>query len=327
MSTTDVDLMGAPLADDLYNPEFAVVLRGYDPEEVRTYVQNVATHIDGLQRQLRDAHEQVEAGRRQYIAAKEAAYKQLATHMADLLHAADMEAERLKREGHEEAGKATSEAERVSMQMRREAETEAERLRREGEEMLWRARSETERTLGGLTAKREEMLKELEATRGRLRGVMASLESTIDATRDETKRGAEAASVVTEQAQAEVASLAAPMAAEAPGAAASEPAPDEAFDMGAPEEQPAWEADSAVEADSPEEERGFVTGSANGMSQAGTDLDALGPAMTAGLEGPSEWEAPLMEPGRPEESGAPEETFDLVLPDLRIDEEGEIEEH
>jgi DivIVA domain-containing protein len=331
VSTTDVDLMGAPLADDLYNPEFAVVLRGYDPEEVRTYVQNVATHIDGLQRQLREAQEQVEAGRRQYMAAKEAAYKQLATHMADLLHAADMEAERLKREGHEEASKATSEAERVSMQMRREAEAEAERLRREGDEMLWRAKAETERTLGGLTAKREEMLKELEATRGRLRGVMASLESTIDSTRDETKRGAEAATVVTQAAHEEVASLAAPAAPAAVEAVEPPPfeqSPEATIDVADVEEPPPWSAEPAIDSGAPdeEEERGFASGSANGMSQSGVDLEGFrsGPPTSPG--GGTEWEAPLTERGRAEESIGAEETFDLVLPDLTIDEEGEIEE-
>src|SRR6478735_1082397 len=99
--------MGPPLADDLYNPEFAVVLRGYDPEEVRAYVQNVATHIEALQRQLRDARDQVEAG----------------------------------------ADRARSEAERVAHLTRREAESQADQMRREGEETLWRARAETERIL------------------------------------------------------------------------------------------------------------------------------------------------------------------------------------
>jgi DivIVA domain-containing protein len=314
------------MADDLYNPEFAVVLRGYDPEEVRTYVQNVATHIDGLQRQLREAHEQVEAGRRQYMAAKEAAYKQLATHMADLLHAADMEAERLKREGQEEASKATSEAERVSLQMRREAETEAERLRREGDEMLWRAKSETERTLGGLTAKREEMLKELEATRGRLRGVMASLESTIDSTRDETKRGAEAAAALTQQAHEEVAGLAAPSMVEAAEPAAFEHPPQSAIDLADVEESEPWAPAPVADPVVHEEERGFPSGSANGMSQAGMDIEGLRPTPPASLGEGAEWEAPLMERGSAEASMGSEETFDVVLPDLTIDEEGEIEE-
>jgi DivIVA domain-containing protein len=293
MSTTDVDLLGPPLADDLYNPEFAVVLRGYDPEEVRAYVQNVATHIDALQRQLRDARDQIEAGRRQYMAAKEAAYKQLATHMADLLHTADLEAERLRREGSDEADRVRSEAERIAAQTRRDADSQADLARREGEEMLWRARAETERILGGLALKREEMLKELEATRGRLRGVMASIESTILATQEDARRGQEAAMQLVDRAHTEVGAMEPPPHTAEPG---PEPSPlvpefphqeraelaqetisDIAYDEeGAPAEAPAWET-----------------------------LDA---------------------PSADERITSVEDGFDLVLPDIRIDEDGEVGE-
>ena len=58
--------------------------------------------------------------------------------------------------------------------------------------------AESDRILGGLSIKRDEILTELEATRGRLRGVMASLESTITVTREEAKRGSEAAVEVAE---------------------------------------------------------------------------------------------------------------------------------
>jgi hypothetical protein len=246
--------------------------------------------------------------------------------MADLLHAADMEAERLKREGQEEASHATSEAERVSLDMRREAESHAETLRREGEEMLWRAKSETERTLGGLTAKREEMLKELEATRGRLRSVMASLESTIDVTRDETRRGAEAAAAVSAQALVEATSLETPESVSEPlteleplAAAVMDDAEAEPQDPQAHDPAPSMEEEPAVE------ERGFSAGSANGMSAGLGDheYEATAPAH---LEGADDWDAPAVEPGTTEQLAGTEESFDLVLPDLRIDEEGEIED-
>jgi DivIVA domain-containing protein len=280
VSTTDIDVLGPPQADDLYNPEFAVVLRGYDPEEVRSYVQNVATHIETIQRQLHDAQDQIEAGRRQYMAAKEAAYKQLATQLADLLHTADMEAERLKREGAEEAARTTSEAERIAAQTRRDAQEHADALRGEGEELLWRARAESDRILGGLSIKRDEILTELEATRCRLRGVMASLESTITVTREEAKRGSEAAVEVADRAHEEVAALEPPRTvvleddAEAPmeeGVAVAQETDSEAAESFTP--NLAWEVPQTDRRD----------------------------AMLESIEG-----------------------FDLVLPDIRIDEEGEL---
>ena len=281
MSTANIGVLGPPQADDLYNPEFAVVLRGYDPEEVRAYVQNVATHIEALQRQLQDARDQIEAARRQYMAAKEAAYRQLGSQMAELLHTADLEAERLKREGAEEASRKVSEAERVAIQSRREAEEHADTLRREGEETLWRARAETERILGGLALKREETLKELEATRGRLRAVMASLESTITVTREEAKRGSEAATDVEDRAHTEAESLRIP-------------------------------DDFADEAPDADPERAAVAQEA--ISDVARGID---PAMF--------WEERGRTPSaeRDEMLGTVE-GFDLILPDIRIDEDGEV---
>jgi DivIVA domain-containing protein len=291
VSTADIDLMGPPLADDLYNPEFAVVLRGYDPEEVRSYVQNVATHIDALQRQLRDARDQIEAGRRQYMAAKEAAYKQLATHMADLLHTADLEAERLRREGSDEADRVKSEAERIASQTKRDADSHADQMRREGEETLWRARAETERILGGLSLKREEMLKELEATRGRLRGVMASIESTILATQEDARRGQEAAMQLVDRARNEVGMM-------EPPPHTSEPGPDPVPTV--PE--------------FPHQERAELA------QEAITDIAAQEEAL------PPVWEALEAPVVADDRITSVEDGFDLVLPDIRIDEDGEVGE-
>ncbi len=288
MSTADVELLGPPQADDLYNPEFAVVLRGYDPEEVRAYVQNVATHIEALQRQLTDARDQVEAGRRQYMAAKEAAYKQLATQMAELLHTADTEAERLKREGAEEAGRKTAEAERIAFQLRREAEDHAETLRRDGEETLWRARAEAERILGGLAVKRDELLKELEATRGRLRGVLGSLESTITSTRDDAKRGSEAPAELVEHARSEVATM-------------EPPRTDQAVvdERGAPAIE---DGDVAI------------------VAEATADAPEASPASLI-------WdraEESKRDRAKQDDLLGSVEGFDLVLPDVRIDEDGDV---
>jgi DivIVA domain-containing protein len=288
VSTADIDLLGPPLADDLYNPEFAVVLRGYDPEEVRAYVQNVATHIDALQRQLRDARDQIEAGRRQYMAAKEAAYKQLATHMADLLHTADLEAERLRREGSDEAEQVKSEAERIAAQTRRDADSQADQARREGEETLWRARAETERILGGLALKREEMLKELEATRGRLRGVMASIESTILATQEDARRGQEAAVQLVDRAHTEVGKMDPPPHTSEPGPAPTPMVPD------VPQQDRAELAQETI-----------------------TDI-------AQDESPPPVWEA--LQPSADERITSVEDGFDLVLPDIRIGEDGEIAE-
>lgn len=201
MSTADVELLGPPQADDIYHPEFAVVLRGYDPEEVRAYVINVANHIEALQRQMMDAREQIEAARRQTATAKEAAYQQLGQHMADLLHHADQEAERLRREGADDARRRMSDAQREAERLARESEESAEELRRRGEEMLWRAKTQTERVLGGLALKRDQMLAELQGTRERLGALMGQLDGAIVITREEADRDRGAVEEVTAEAE------------------------------------------------------------------------------------------------------------------------------
>jgi DivIVA domain-containing protein len=306
VSTADIEVLGPPQADDLYNPEFAVVLRGYDPEEVRAYVQNVATHIEALQRQLTDARDQIEAGRRQYMAAKEAAYKQLATQMAELLHMADNEAERLKREGAEEAGRKTAEAERISFQLRREAEDHAETMRREGEESLWRARAEAERVLGGLAIKRDELLKELEATRGRLRGVMGSLESTIMTTREDAKRGSDASAEIAELAHTEVAAM-------------DQPQPPVA-ERGAPAMAPEGSAD--LPADVAATDAPVVSDEQAEHVEQGEQGEQPQRSTAANIW--NEKAEPRQGPPRQDELLQSVEGFDLVLPDIRIDEEGDI---
>ncbi len=202
MSTADIELMGPPEADDIYHPEFAVVLRGYDPEEVRAYVINVANHIEGLQRQLSDSREALEAARRQTAMAKEAAYQQLGQHMADLLHHADQEAERLRREGADDARRRMSDAQREADQLRRTSEESAEELRRRGEEMLWKAKTQTERVLGGLALRRDQMLHELEGTRERLGALVGQLDGTISVTQEEAERDQSAVQDVTAEAEA-----------------------------------------------------------------------------------------------------------------------------
>jgi DivIVA domain-containing protein len=193
--------MGPPQGDDIFHPEFAVVLRGYDPEEVRAYVLNVANHIEGLQRQVDELRDQIDEAHREAAAAKEAAYHQLGSKMADLLHAADGEAERLRRDGAEEARRRTAEAQQQADRTMREAEENADEVRRRGEEMLARAKAETERVLGGLSAKRDEMLRELEGTRARLSSLLSQLEGTIAATQQEASYDEAAVGQVTAEAE------------------------------------------------------------------------------------------------------------------------------
>lgn len=304
MSTADIDLLGPPQADDLLHPEFAVVLRGYDPEEVRGYVVSVAEHVESLQEQLRDSEAQIDLARRQYAAAREAAYKQLATRMAELLQTADAEADRLRREGAEDASRRIAEADRRAEHTRRESEEAAEALRREsedtadslrrqGEEMLWRARAEADRILGGLAVRRDEMLGELDATRQRLTSVVTQLEQTIATTREEAERAAVVAA-------REVASE------EAGHDSTSDDGEGEAAVPGTTEITASGARPTSV---TPE----------GGSAANGQVEDSIGEADPPATE--AQGAAPVAKPPRSDELLESIEGFDLVIPDVRLDDD------
>ena len=101
MSTADLELFGPPDADG--SPRFTQVLRGFDPEQVRGYFLQLTARVDTLEAELEDAVSQRDAARRRYTMAKEDAYGQLATRMAELLKVADQQAEKIRREADEEA--------------------------------------------------------------------------------------------------------------------------------------------------------------------------------------------------------------------------------
>jgi cell division septum initiation protein DivIVA len=178
MSTADLDIFGPPDATDPH-PRFNTVLRGFDPEQVRDHVAQLLARIEDLERELGEAEASRDAARRRYATAREDAYSQVAGQVADLLRAADQQAEKLRREAGEEAARRIAEAKQLAEQIQREAEDEAERLRRDGEDTLNRAREETERVLGGLTSRRDAVLGDIRATRDHLREVLEQLDGTV----------------------------------------------------------------------------------------------------------------------------------------------------
>jgi cell division septum initiation protein DivIVA len=179
MSTADLDLFGPPEAQADAYPRFSTVLRGFDPDQVREYVAQLLTRIDELETELREAEVDRDAARRRYAAARQDAYAQVAGQLADLLRAADQQADKLRREAEEDAARQVTEARQLAEQIQREAEDEADRLRREGEEALRQARAETERILGGLTSRREQLLADLQSTRDHLGTIVHQLDGAI----------------------------------------------------------------------------------------------------------------------------------------------------
>ena len=52
---TDLDLPLLPSAEQIRRREFATIRRGYDPDQVRDYLHQVAAQVETLEREVRDA--------------------------------------------------------------------------------------------------------------------------------------------------------------------------------------------------------------------------------------------------------------------------------
>jgi DivIVA domain-containing protein len=186
MSSTDLGLPLLPTSDQIRRREFATIRRGYDPEQVRDYLQQIATQVETLEQQLREAKLDAER-QEQVITLPESApapdpYERLAARVADVLRAADERAERILQDAREEAALALSQARTENGRMRADARSREEEARQQANEILKNARVEAERVLSLLAARRETFAEQLQQLQARLLGVAQQLDAGARAT-------------------------------------------------------------------------------------------------------------------------------------------------
>ncbi len=182
MSATELDLPLLPSSDQIRRREFASIRRGYDPDQVREYLQQIAAQLETLERELREAR-LVAASQERVVAVPQPAedrYDELARRLSELIRSADAEAQRIVEEARDEAGRTVGEARTEADRIRVDAQARAEEARQEGHEFLEHARLEAERALSGLSARRETLVQQLQEMQSRLLGVARELETAID---------------------------------------------------------------------------------------------------------------------------------------------------
>jgi DivIVA domain-containing protein len=179
MSLTDADLTQRIDPEHIRRRRFAVAKRGFDPDQVREYLERVAEAMDRLEREAREARSQADALVRGSRTARDDAYAELANRISEVLRTADHHAEETHREAAEQAERTAVEAKREAERTRLEAEGRAAAARTEAEEILRRAKEEAERMLAGLAARRDAILADLQTMRERLVGVVERLETTM----------------------------------------------------------------------------------------------------------------------------------------------------
>jgi cell division initiation protein len=199
--SSELDVPLVPSAEQIRRRMFASVRRGFDPDQVRDYLQHIADQVEQLERGLREARLEADNARSETQGALDAAtrrvdaaehrvaeleakppqdvYQDVSARLAELLRAADEQSQKLLVEGRAEANRLIAEARVEADRVRGEAQVRAEQARSAGDEALRRARSEADRALAGLAERRTVLVTQLQEMQARLMGVAQDLESTV----------------------------------------------------------------------------------------------------------------------------------------------------
>ena len=208
MSILDMDVTARRDAGSIRAREFATVRKGYDPAQVRSFLDTVATWVDEMETDLAAARAEARAARTARASAQappaeaQDPFESLGTRVAEVLRTAEEHAKRVREEADAaaehmlEEARAESQRSRTRAQeetdslrqaaqehadlTRRSAQEEADRVRDEAANALETARVEAERTVAGLFERRSALAAELHATRTRLMGIVTQLEEEND---------------------------------------------------------------------------------------------------------------------------------------------------
>jgi DivIVA domain-containing protein len=178
MSATELDLPVLISSEQIRRREFVTTRRGYDPAQVRDYLQALADQVDLMATMIREARMEAEAALRADEQRVDP-YERLARRVSSVIREADEAAERFRMEGRRDAERMMEDARTEAERIRTEAHANAERARVEAETALEHARGEANRTLAGLSTRRNALIDQLAEMQERLLGVARDLEATI----------------------------------------------------------------------------------------------------------------------------------------------------
>lgn len=200
--TSELDMPLLPSAEQIRRREFATVRRGYDPDQVREYLGQVATQVETLEKGLREAKIQAdtkgltpgealagkmvtEAGPTPATAppepmSKDDAYAKLTARFGRMIESADREATAVVDEAKSDATRILDEARTEADRVRLDAQSRAEEARQRGTEELAKAKIEADRILGSLATRRESLVSQMQEMQTKLLSVAKDLESAMD---------------------------------------------------------------------------------------------------------------------------------------------------
>jgi DivIVA domain-containing protein len=179
MSATELDLPVLITSEQIRRREFVTTRRGYDPDQVRDYLEGLADQVDLMATMIRDARMEADALLRSDAEPKADPYERLARRVSGVIKAADDAAERFRMEARRDAERLMTEARDDAERIRTEAKAAAEEARQHADRALEEARQQADATIAGLSTRRDAVVEQLAEMRERLLGVANDLEATI----------------------------------------------------------------------------------------------------------------------------------------------------
>ena len=180
MSATNLDVPVLISAEQIRRREFVTIRRGYDPDQVRAYLVQLADQIELMRVLLRDAQAEAQTARRTTEQPRQDPYQQLGERVASVIREADHVAEAITGEAHRDAEGVTREARADADRIRTDAQAKAEEARSRAETAVRTARQEADRTIAGLSTRRDALVDQIASMQERLIGVARDLESAMD---------------------------------------------------------------------------------------------------------------------------------------------------
>jgi DivIVA domain-containing protein len=180
MSAMNLDLPVLTSADQIRRREFVTIRRGYDPDQVRAYLEQLADQVELMRVLLREAQQEAEAAIRTSSQPQEDPYDKLALRVSGVIREADKAAESIRGEATTDAERLTREARADADRIRTDAQAKAEVARSLADEAVRSAREQADRTIAGLSTRRDALVDQLASMQERLIGVARDLESAMD---------------------------------------------------------------------------------------------------------------------------------------------------
>lgn len=164
-------------ADQIRRREFVATRRGYDPEQVRGYLEQLAEQVQTMEQMLRTARMKVEAATGPIP--KVDPYAQVASRVSEAIRIADESAQQMISEAKQQAEALLADARTAADRTRAEAQATADSALMQAETTVREARVRAAEAVAALVARRESILERLDGTKERLEAAARALQDVI----------------------------------------------------------------------------------------------------------------------------------------------------